>query len=98
MKGFPGCAHDQRVYDNSPLNLDSSRFFENSELLIADSGYACSRTIVPCFKKPHGAALSADQQRFNKVMSKLRVCNENCIGMLKMRFQPLKKLRIVLQG
>ena len=30
MTGFPGCAHDQRVYDNSPLNLDSSRFFENS--------------------------------------------------------------------
>ena len=49
-------------------------------------------------QKPHGAALVTEKQIFNKTMTKLHVCNENCIGMLKVRFQSLKELPFVLRG
>ena len=36
--GFPGCAHDQRVYESSELYRDPDTHFGPDEYLIADSG------------------------------------------------------------
>ena len=41
--GWPGCTHDQRVYDNSTIALRSEEYFSPSQCLLADSGFTPTR-------------------------------------------------------
>jgi hypothetical protein len=92
--GWPGCAHDARVFENSQLALQTNQFFMGNQYLLADSGYTPSSTIIPCFKKLPNQGLLQDRKRFNSKVAHVRINVEHCIGILKARFQSLKGLRL----
>ena len=71
LSGFPGCAHDNRVYRNSDLAERPNEFFGNHQFLVGDSAYANSKTVVSSFKKPKGHQLTEEQEAFNFVVTQL---------------------------
>ena len=83
--------------ENSAATYKKDQMFSGAQYLLADSGFAPKSTVMPCFKKPAHSQLTDDQRRFNLQLSKLRIRNEHCIGMLKGRFQSLKGLRLRLR-
>ena len=94
--GWPGCAHDQRVFTNSRLYLRPDQYFEGQEYLLADSGYTPAPTIVPAYKRLPHRQLTADESAFNGKLSSKRVTVEHCIGILKAKFQSLRGLRLAM--
>lgn len=89
--GWCGSAHDQRVL-KSTTNITSH--FSEGEYIVADSGYASVEQIVPVFKRSRLGPLSAAQNHFNMLLSKIRIASEHCNGMLQMRFGSLHELRL----
>ncbi|KNE97265.1 hypothetical protein PSTG_09526 [Puccinia striiformis f. sp. tritici PST-78] len=83
--GWCGSAHDQRVY-------------KNSRFLLADSAYTATDTVVPAFKRSGGFPLPKSKQDFNYQLSSRRVAIEQCIGILKNRWQSLKSSRLLIRG
>lgn len=96
--GWPGCAHDARVYDNSAIARQPEDFFNGDEYLLADSGYTPDRRIIPAFKNYQTHRLTPAEAKFNYKLSNIRVRIEHCIGILKGRFQSLKGLRTVIKS
>ena len=94
--GFPGSAHDQRVFSYSKLAAESTKFFANTEYLLADCAYPVSEITIPTYKKP--AADLLENKRFNERHSQARITAEHTIGMLKGRFQSLKSLRMMIRN
>ena len=52
--------------------------------------------MIPPFKAHAGSFVSANQEAFNTLLSKVRVKSEHCIGILKGRFPFLKGIRMLL--
>lgn len=93
--GRVGSTHDNRVFTNSDLFRNRAAYFTEEEYLIADSGYACSKIVVPAYKSP--ATNHKENSDFNTYLSAARVVNEHNIGILKGRFQCLRSLRIIIR-
>ena len=57
-------------------------------MILADSAYACSKSIIPVFKDDSslGSSEARQRRRFNKLVSSTRILVEQSIGTLKMRF------------
>lgn len=91
--GFPGSVHDSRVFTNSALFLNPSKYFQNEEWLAGDSAYKLSTTIITPFRK-NSTELESVKNRFNLLHSMYRVRIEHCFGILKERFGSLKELRM----
>lgn len=70
--------------------------FSSGEYILADSGYASLKHIVPTFKRSHLSPLTSAQNHFNNALAKLRVALDHCNSMLKGRFGSLKELRLVI--
>jgi len=90
--GFPGSAHDARVFQHSALkngmDKDPQKFFSSpSYHILEDSAFSLSDHVMVPFKD-YGS-LSAKELTFNKKLSKTRVCIENTFGILKSRFRKL---------
>lgn len=94
--GFPGSAHDSRVYASTPLALEPDRFFSPVQYLIGDSAFENSPSVVASFKAPKGHALDPEHERFNRHLGRLRVLSEHTIGMLKARFPWLRCIPMVI--
>lgn len=86
--GNPAGCHDMRC-------IWRSNFFEQFQdysqvTIIADTAYIGNyypiHRITP-YKKPCNSNLSAEQERFNKLLARDRVRIENFFGALKFRFQ-----------
>ncbi|XP_031354778.1 protein ALP1-like [Photinus pyralis] len=92
--GYPGSAHDSRVFSASPLvsyiqRYGSQKFFPTPEHhLIGDSAFPLKQWIMTPFKKHNN--LSSIEKRHNYLLSADRVCIENAFGILKGRFRRLK--------
>jgi hypothetical protein len=96
--GWPGSTHDNRVFRNSKLFLKREDFFAHSEYLLGDSAYSPSSIMVQAFKKYAACAhLPHDKSFFNTMLAQVRISSEHCIGILKGRFQCLKRNNIKLK-
>lgn len=80
--------------------LQSDRFFEDQEYILADSAYTLSRTVIPAYKEndPNAIIPINQRRRFSRELSKMRVGIEHTIGMLKSRFQSLRGLRNLISN
>ncbi|OWZ17973.1 hypothetical protein PHMEG_0008002 [Phytophthora megakarya] len=60
------------------------------------SAFQASSIMIPAFKKPPKAQLHPDNSYFDTRLAKVRIKSEHCIGLLKMRFQCLREIRVKL--
>jgi hypothetical protein len=97
--GWPGSTHDNRVWRNSRLFRKREEYFSYLEYILGDSAYSSSSVMVQAFKKHAATAyLPRDQENFNTLLAQVRIASEHCIGILKGRFQCLKRNNIKLKN
>ncbi|XP_052817994.1 putative nuclease HARBI1 [Mya arenaria] len=83
---WPGRTHEARIWRQCALR----RRFEDGDVqgfLLADSGYACTRYMLTPYMNPVGEA----QARYNGALCRTRVTVEQTFGILKQRFQVLRR-------
>jgi len=92
--GWPGSAHDARIWKNSPIYARLQRggpeILPPNAHVLGDSAYPCD-TFLMCPYRDSGH-LTTMQKRFNVVLSSSRVVIEQTFGLLKGRFRRLKFL------
>lgn len=91
--GFPGSAHDSRVYRCSTLGRTiesnaSTLMPSTSHHIIGDSGFQLSTYLLTPYRD-YGH-LTHTQRKYNTKLSQTRVVIENSFGWLKGRFRRLK--------
>lgn len=91
--GFPGSAHDSRVFKNTDLyrvisNSPLSIFPSNNFHIIGDSAFQRSNYVIVPFRDTGN--LSDRQKKCNRKLSQTRHVIENAFGYLKGRFRRLK--------
>ena len=98
--GIPGSYHDQRVFNLSALGqaANHERFFSGEEFILADSAYTPTIGCVPIVKKPANGSLTFKDIAFNEACASARVVAEHTIGLLKMRWQSLRGLSMLIRG
>ena len=92
LAGFPGTAHDQKVYASTGLSKKPETHFTDKEYLIADSAMLNSPTVVASFKAPRGRPILERHEKFNTHLARLRITSEHTIGLLKGRFPWLRSI------
>nr|CAI5841833.1 unnamed protein product [Callosobruchus analis] len=93
--GWPGSAHDARVWENSKINelLDSDHSpLPTDYRLLGDAAYPLSMYLMVPFKDK--GRLTKQQKKFNKKLSSTRIVIEQAYGQLFGRFRRLKLLDI----
>ncbi|KAE8182855.1 hypothetical protein CF336_g8389 [Tilletia laevis] len=96
--GFPGSAHDQRVYRACALFQAPDQHFSANEFILGDSGYTSDAHLVSLFRRYRGQeTLAPSQVAFNQHASPRRVTVEHAFGILKLRWQSLRALPISLR-
>jgi len=68
--GFPGSAHDMRVYRNMDLFLNPQNYFSENEFNIGDSAFLNSLFMVASFKKQHGEEMTEEHEKLQQVVVK----------------------------
>jgi DDE superfamily endonuclease len=94
LAGYPGSAHDNRIFKASKPATNPSDFFAPREYCIGDSAFENSFFMVAAFKKPKGASIPIAHEKFNEQLARLRIVSEHCIGILKGRFPWLRSIRL----
>ncbi|XP_052809509.1 putative nuclease HARBI1 [Mya arenaria] len=81
---WPGSSHDSFIYRASDLadHMDAMNRSWTDGILIADSGYACSRVMMT----PYRVADTQQKINFNRAHSRTRVAVEMAFGRWKRRF------------
>jgi hypothetical protein len=95
LAGWPGSAHDNRVFRNSLLYQESDKYFSRKQYLLGDSAYQSTSFIVSAYKKPPNGDMDDLDAMLNGALAKPRVISEHCIGIWKGRFPCLKSIREV---
>lgn len=91
--GWPGAAHDARVWQNSPIyNFLQAGNLHPDYHLLGDSAYPVASFVMVPFKD--NGHLRQDQKKYNKILSSSRVAIEQAFGLLKTRFRRLKFLDV----
>ncbi|XP_053196475.1 putative nuclease HARBI1 [Scomber japonicus] len=86
---WPGSVHDSRVFRESTLSARFARG-EFDGYLLGDRGYPCQRYLLTPYPDPE----PGPQQHYNLAHCRTRARVEMSIGMLKARFQCLRRLRV----
>ena len=91
--GFPGSAHDNRVFKSTPffrlLEQKPEALFPNTNMhIIGDSAFQINNYILVPYKDLGN--LTQQQQKYNTKLSKTRCIVENSFALLKGRFRRLK--------
>lgn len=93
LAGFPGSAHDNRIFKATKLVKDANTYFSEREYIIGDSAFENSSHMVSAFKKPKGEEIPRNHEQFNEKLARLRILSEHTIGILKGRFPWLRSIR-----
>jgi DDE superfamily endonuclease len=96
LAGFPGSAHDNRVFKATKLAESPEAHFEAMQYLIGDSAFENQWYMVSAFKKPRDKPIPKNEEQFNEKLARLRIISEHCIGMLKGRFPWLRSIRLII--
>ncbi|XP_038067665.1 protein ANTAGONIST OF LIKE HETEROCHROMATIN PROTEIN 1-like [Patiria miniata] len=90
--GWPGSAHDARVFRNSGIadRADHGLLFDEDQFLVGDSAYPLRPYLITVFKNYHN--LTRQQKQFNKKLSSCRQVVERAIGLTKGRFRRLREV------
>jgi DDE superfamily endonuclease len=94
LAGFPGSAHDNRVFRATRLYQNPRSYFAEREYSIGDSAFENTPFMVSAHKKPVGETLPDRYEKFNEKLARLRIISEHCIGLLKGRFPWLRQIRM----
>lgn len=97
LAGFPGSAHDNRIWNRTHLQRKPAEYFSEREYILGDSAFSNSSIMVSSYKKPLGATLPPDHEAFNNKLAKIRITSEHTIGMLKARFPWLRSIRMQIR-
>ncbi|KAG5863816.1 hypothetical protein JTB14_009371 [Gonioctena quinquepunctata] len=96
--GFPGSAHDSRVFQNSKIFIDVEdngmihKYFFEDYHLVGDKSYPLRKWIMTSYKDER--YLDERQRYYNTIHSKTRVVVEHTFGILKSRWQILKYINV----
>jgi DDE superfamily endonuclease len=96
LAGFPGSAHDNRVFKATTISKEPDAHFDGMQYLIGDSAFENQWFMVSAFKKPKDRPIPKKEEQFNEKLAKLRIISEHCIGMLKGRFPWLRSIRLLI--
>ena len=94
--GWPGTAHDNRVWKNCDLFKKKEEKFGSTEYLMGDSAYECSPIMVSAYKRLPGKQLTRSENQFNTVLARIRVVSEHTIGVWKGRWPWLRNIRNII--
>lgn len=96
MLGFPGSAHDARVFRNSDLGKklqeNPAAVCPHNSHILADSAYRNTNYVLTPFRD--NGHLTQLQKQYNYKHSATRVYIEQSFGLLKGRFRILKHVNI----
>jgi hypothetical protein len=96
LAGFPGSAHDNRVWRNTELKTNPREYFSETQYVVGDSAFENDWMMVSAYKKAANCTLEADHEFFNTRLAKVRIISEHCIGILKGRFPWLRSIRLFI--
>jgi hypothetical protein len=94
LAGFPGSAHDNRVFKATKLYQEPEQYFDTMQYILGDSAFENSWFMVSAFKKPKDQPIPQQHEQFNGKLASLRIISEHCIGILKGRFPWLRTIRM----
>jgi DDE superfamily endonuclease len=97
LSGWPGSAHDNRIFNNSQLVLKPHDYFSKQQYLLGDSAYENHWFMVSSYKCHKGMTLSRPEETFNTALARPRITAEHTIGMLKGRFPWLRNIRMIIK-
>eukprot|EP00804_Cyclotella_cryptica_P026266 CCRYP_019838-RA/>CCRYP_019838-RA protein AED:0.13 eAED:0.14 QI:50/0/0/1/0/0/2/0/236 len=92
--GYPGSAHDNRVWRNMKQHRDPESYFSENAFVMCDTAYEPSWFCEPAFKCVAGDGLHLHPHKtlFNTVLAKPRVVCEHTMGLWKGRFYWLRNI------
>ena len=96
LAGFPGSAHDNRIWMSTKLCHSPSLYFAPREYCVGDSAFENKWFMVSAFKKPKDRAIPNQHVKFNEKLARMRIVSEHCIGILKGRFPWLRSIRLTI--
>ena len=85
-----GKVHDSRVHQLMPIYQTPQAFFDHDQFIIGDPAYQLTTTTITPFR--NGPRLTAELEKFNKLLSKIRIVIEHVNGCLKSRWASLRGL------
>ena len=92
LSGFPGTAHDNRIFQATMFYESPDEYFSKAEYLLGDSAFECKPFMVSSFRNYASKPMTPVQTRFNAVMAGPRSISEHTIGIWKARFPFLRKI------
>jgi hypothetical protein len=93
MAGWPGSAHDQRIFEKTKLFRNPFKYFSLKQYMLGDSAFESEWFIAAAFRKPALVCIPREHEVFNDAMKAPRVISEHTIGILKGRFPWLRSIR-----
>ena len=94
LAGFPGSAHDNRVWKHMDQYQDPEKFFSAVEYILCDTAFEPCAFAIPGYKAQTGFMQDVDEQTFNTAMATPRVISEHTMGLWKGRFPWMRKIRM----
>jgi hypothetical protein len=98
--GYPGSAHDNRMWRRSPLKTQKEKYFTVFEYIITDTAFDPGENVLPAYKAMPGQTFPEDEDEklFNTVISPPRVSSEHVNGIWKGRFPWLRLIPNLIKG
>ncbi|KAL7502972.1 hypothetical protein ACHAXN_002869 [Cyclotella atomus] len=94
LAGFPGSAHNNRVWKHMKQHKQTSQFFSELEYLLCDTTYEPDSFCVSAYKYQSGYVQQRDEEQFNTCLARVRVITEHNMGLWKGRFPWLRNIRM----